>query len=249
MFFLLLAAAFACPDDQVVGLQLKPWKAHLLTARPGSDEQHAGMAALRMKAVPEGPDGEADCLQKPRVEGVDIFDSKLTGLGDKLLQVRFRLCKGTPDEWQSLRLAVLVPLPEQQWCLLGGEELSADRAPQDLPCGEKLPLTVALKEMVEKGRNVVEAHDQSGSCASGAGMTNARLALYEAQGPALKKIFESQLAESNGTAGGQVLVQRTRLTLGKTFPKTIHLERCIQADCDTIGDFAYAKAEGKYLGR
>ena len=249
MLALLLAAAFACPDDQVIGLELKPWKAALLGARRGSDEQHAGMAALRMKTVPEGNEGDADCFDKPTVEGVDIFDANLTGEKDKLVQVRFRMCKGTPDEWQSLRLAVLVPLPEQKFCLLGGEELSADRARKDLPCDEKLPLTVALKEVIEKGRNVVEAHDQSGSCSAGSGMTNARLTLYEAQGAALKKIFETQLAESNGTAGGQILVQRYQVTLGKTFPKAIHVERCIEADCDVIGDFVYAKADGKYVSR
>ena len=249
MLAFILAAAFACPDDQVIGLDIKPWKAALLADKPGTDEQHAEMAALRMKSVPEGNDSEDDCVSKPKVEGIDVFDANLTGEKDKLIQVRFRMCKGKPEEWISLRLAVLVPLPDGRHCLLGGEDLSVDRAKKDLPCGMKLPLTVSFKEMTEKGRNVVEARDFRGSCEQGQGMLNGQLDLYQARGTELQKIFDTVLFESNGTASGQILTQRYKVTYGSALPKTIHVERCIESDCDLIGDFVWAKPAGKYVGK
>lgn len=249
MIALLLAAAFACPDDQVISLEVKAWKAALQADRPGSDEQHAEMAALRMKTVPDGNEGDADCFDKPVAEGVDVFETNLTGEMDKLVQVRFRMCKGTKDEWQSLRLAVLVPLGGNRFCLLQRDDLAADRARKDLPCGVKLPLTLDFREMTQKGRKVLEVRDQSGSCEGGAGMTNVTLALYEAQQASLKKIFDTQVAESSSTAAGQTLLQQYKLTLGKEVPRTIHLERCIEADCDVVGDYVYKKGPGTYVER
>ena len=64
-----------------------------------------------LKLVPEGNDSEDECVSNPKVEGVDVFESNLTGEKDKLIQVRFRMCKGKPEEWVSLRLAVLGELP------------------------------------------------------------------------------------------------------------------------------------------
>src|SRR5437763_6591843 len=212
MIALLLAAAFVCPDDQIIGLDIKPWRAALLADKPGTDEQHAEMAALRMKLVPEGNDSEDECVSKPKVEGVDVFESNLTGEKDKLIQVRFRMCKGKPEEWVSLRLAVLVPLPDGKHCLLGGDDLSVDRAKKDLPCGVKSPLTLAFKELTEKGRNVVETRDWRGSCEQGIAMTNAQIYLYEARGAGLTKIFDTVLFESNGTASGNILTQKYKVT-------------------------------------
>ena len=248
MIALLLAASFACPDDQVIGLDIKPWKADLLADVPGTDEQKREMRALRMKLVPDGNESEDECYSTPKVEGVDVFDSNLTGQKDKLIQVRFRMCKGKPEEWISQRIAVLVPLPDGKHCLLGGEDLSVDRAKKDMPCGQKLPLTLSFKEMTEKGRNVVETRDFRGSCEKGQGMLNAQLYLYEARGTGLEKIFDTVLFESNATAGGQTLTQRYKITYGPTVPKTIHVERCLQG-CDVIGDYAWSKADGKYTGK
>ena len=75
MTALLLAAALSCPDDQVIGLDLPKWKKSMLADKPGSDEQHQDMAALRMKTVPDGAQSEDDCFDKPKVEG-----SRVTGL-------------------------------------------------------------------------------------------------------------------------------------------------------------------------
>jgi hypothetical protein len=228
MLALLLAAA-ACPPDQIISLDLKPWKAALLRDAPGSDEQHAEMAALRMKTVPQENDSEADCSGKPVVEGVDIFEANLTGNRDKVIQVRFRMCKGTAGEWQSLRVAALSPLGGNRFCLLDGEDLSVDRSVKNRSCENpgKLPMTLSFKEVTAKGRNVVETRDEQGSCGDPEEqMSNVMLALYEAQGFSLKKIFETVLLDSHPTSSGAQYVQRATVTYQGGFPKSVHVERC-----------------------
>src|SRR5215468_8732208 len=153
----------------------------MLADKPGFDEQRADMAALRMKTVPDGAPSEDDCFDKPKVEGVDVFDANLTGTRDKLVQVRFRMCKGTDKEWQSLRIAVFAPLPDQQYCLLGGEDLSVDQSARNKPCHDaaKLPRTLDFRTV--DGRRVIDVRDQSGSCEPGAEMSAVTMALYEAR--------------------------------------------------------------------
>lgn len=253
MLPLLLAAAISCPSDQIIGLDLKPWKAAILADRPGSDEQHAEMAALRMKTVPEGNQGDADCFDQPVVEGVDIFEANLTGEKDKLVQVRFRMCKGTPDEWQSLRLAVLVPLPEKKFCLLGGEDLSVDQSVRNRACDApgKLPMTVGFKELIEKGRKVIERRDEQGSCSDPQQqMSNRMLALYQAQGLELKKIFEAVLLDSHPTGSGGQLVQKATVTYTGAFPKAIHVEQCTEGvqGCESE-EYVYSKPARKYVSK
>ena len=248
MLALLLAAA-ACPADQVVSLDLKPWKASLLADLPGSDEQHAEMAALRMKTVPQDNPSEADCYDKPAVEGVDIFEASLTGARDKVVQVRFRMCKGTAQEWQSLRIAVLSPLSGNQFCLLGGEGLSVDRSVRNRACEDpgKLPMTLSFKEVSAKGHKVIETRDEQGSCADPRDrMSNVMLALYEAQGWSLRKIFETVLLDAHPTSSGARYLQRAEVTYVASPPKQVHVERCTGSarPCETE-DYAYQK--GRYV--
>src|SRR3981189_3157130 len=118
---LILAAAFVCPEDQKLRLDLKEWKAAMGAAKPGSDEQHYALAALRFQSVPGDNTPEADCADKPVLEGVDVFEGGLTGQKDKLVQARFRVCKGDKaNETQALRIAVLVPLADGQRCTRRG---------------------------------------------------------------------------------------------------------------------------------
>ncbi|HTO97868.1 MAG TPA: hypothetical protein VMK66_12545 [Myxococcales bacterium] len=250
---LALLAAFACPEDQKLRLDLKDWKAALLAAGPGSDEQHLALAALRFQSVPGDGGPEADCAGKPAVEGVDVFEANLTGQKDKLVQARFRMCKGDKEnETQALRIAVLVPLGEGQLCKLEGEDLSLDRRASDRPCENpgKLPRTLDFVELTAKGRRVVQAKDPSGSCEDPAGNTSSiTTAFFEAQGAALKKIFETPLYDSTTQAQGRQLVARWKLTFGNAFPREIRLQRCVEgaSQCEEPDVYVYAKAGGKYV--
>src|SRR4029077_10763886 len=108
---LLLAAAFACPEDHKLQRDLKEGRSAVLAAQPGSDEQHFALAALRFQSVPGDNTPDADCADKPVLEGVDLFEASLTGEKDKLVQARFPVCKGDKqNETQALRIAVVVPL-------------------------------------------------------------------------------------------------------------------------------------------
>ena len=250
---LALLAAFACPEDQKLRLDLKEWKAALVAAKPGSDEQHYALAALRFRSVPGDDAPEADCADKPVLEGVDVFEANLTGEKDKLVQARFRVCRGDKEnETQALRIAAVVPLPDGQLCKLEGEDLSIDQRASDRPCENpgKLPRTLDFVELVRPGRRVVQTRDQSGSCGDPAGNTSAiRTALFEAQGAALKKIFEAQLYDSTTQAQGRQLVARTKLSFGKAFPKQISVQRCVEgaSACEDPDVFEYARAGGKYV--
>ena len=250
---LALLAAFACPEDQKLRLDLKEWKAAMLAARPGSDEQHYALAALRFQSVPEDDAPEADCADKPVLEGVDVFEANLTGEKDKLVQARFRLCKGDRrNETQALRIAALVPLPDGQLCKLEGEDLSIDQRASDRPCEKPGKLTRALDfvELIRPGRKLVQTRDQSGSCDDPAGNTSAiRTAFFEAEGAALKKIFEAQLYDSTTQAQGRQLVARTKLSFGKAFPREISLQRWVEgaSSCEEPDVYEYAKAAGKYV--
>ncbi len=236
MLALLIAAALTCPDDQVIGLDLPAWRAQLLKDAPGSHEQHAEMAALRMQTVPQGTDAEDECIDHPRVEGVDVFEANLTGQHDKLVQVRLRLCKGTPQEWQSLRIALLLPLGGTKWCLFGGDDLSVDQSARNKPCegAAKLPRTLAFRDA--GGRRLIEARDQSGSCEPGEEMSAVTVALYQAQGLSLKKIFENPLLDARRTGSGAMLVEKCEVAYGKE----------IEVRCgETALRYVYEK--GKYV--
>jgi len=252
---LLLAAAFACPEDQKLQLDLKEWKSAILAAQPGSDEQHFALAALRLQSVPGDNTPDADCADKPVIEGVDIFNANLTGQNDKLVQARFRACKGDKEnETQAVRIAVVVPLANGQLCKLEGVDLSLDQRASDKPCenAAKLPRTLDFLELTQKGRKVVQTKDQSGSCEDPAGNTSAvKTAIFEAQGAALKKIFETKLYDSTTQAQGRQLVARWKLTLGKTVPKEITVQRCIEgaSQCEDPDVYEYARAGGKYVHR
>jgi hypothetical protein len=250
---LILAAAFACPDDQKLRLDLKEWKAAMMAAKPGSDEQHYALAALRFQSVPGDNTPEAECGDKPVLEGVDLFEANLTGQKDKLVQARFRVCKGDKaNETQALRIAVVVPLADGQLCKLEGEDLSLDQRASDRPCENpgKLPRTLALLEVTQQGRKVVQTKDQSGSCGDPAGNASAvKTAFFEAQGPGLKKIFETPTYDSTTQAQGRQLIARWKLSLGKTVPKEITVQRCVEgaSECEAPEVYIYARAGGKYV--
>jgi hypothetical protein len=253
IFALALLAAFTCPEDQQLRLDLKAWKAALLSAKPGSDDQHRSLAALRFLSVPGDNAPEAECAETPVVEGVDIFEANLTGQKDKLVQARFRVCKGDKEnETQALRIASLVPLPDGRVCKLEGEDLSVDRRASDRPCENpgKLPRTFDFLELTQQGRKVVQAKDQSGSCGDPSGNTTSiKTAFYEAQGAALKKIFESPLYDSTTQAQGRQLVARWKLSYGPAVPKRISVQRCVEgaSACEEPDVYEYARAGGKYV--
>ena len=250
---LALLAAFSCPEDQKLRLDLREWKAAMLAARPGTDEQHYALAALRFQSVPGDDAPEADCADRPALEGVDVFDANLTGQKDKLVQARFRVCKGDKEnETQALRIAVLVPLGGGQLCKLEGEDLSIDRRASDRPCENpgKLPRTLEFLELTSRGRRVVQTRDQGGSCGDPAGNTSSiQTAFFEAQGAALRKIFASPLYDSTTQAQGRQLIARWKLTLGTAFPKEIAVQRCVEgaAQCEEPDVYKYAPAGGKYV--
>ncbi len=251
--WVLLAAAFVCPEDQRLRLDLKEWKAAVVAAKPGTDEQHFALAALRFQSVPGDDAPEADCADKPLLEGVDVFDANLTGQNDKLVQARFRVCKGDKaNETQALRIAVVVPIGGGQLCKLEGEDLSVDRRASDKPCENpgKLPRTLDFVELTQKGHRVVQTKDQSGSCDDPAGNTSSiKTAFFEAQGAALKKIFETPLYDSTTQAQGRQLIARWKLTLGTAFPKELSVQRCVEgaSQCEEPDVYVYAKAGGKYV--
>ncbi len=250
---LALLAAFTCPADQKLKLDLKAWRAALLKAEPGSDEQKYGIRALRLQSI--HGDAEAECADKPVIEGIDVFEANLTGEKDKVVQIRARSCKGDKEnETQSLRIADVVPLPGGQLCKLEGEDLSLDQRASDRPCENpaKLPRTFDLVELTQPGRKAVQTKDQSGSCDDPAGNTSAiKSAVYEAQGWQLKKIFETPLFDSTTQAQGRQLVTRWKVSLGRDVPKEITVQRCVEgaSQCDEPQVFVYSKAGGKYVPR
>jgi len=99
----------------------------------------------------------------------------MTGQKDKLVQARFRVCKGDKaNETQALRIAVVVPLADGQLCKLEGEDLSLESARVRRPC--EIPAssrTLTLLEVTQQGRKVVQTKDQSGSCDDPAGSASA----------------------------------------------------------------------------
>jgi hypothetical protein len=215
-------------------------------------------AALRARGAPvperSGDDTpEADCADKPVLEGVDVFDANLTGERDKLVQARFRVCKGDrANETQALRIAVVVPLAGGQLCKLEGEDLSLDRRASDKPCenAAKLPRTLDFLELTRKGRRVVQTNDQSGSCGDPAGNSSSvKAAWFEAQGAALKKIFETPLLDSTTQGQGRQLIARWKVSYGASFPKDIRVQRCIEGatECEEPDLYEYARAGGKYV--
>jgi hypothetical protein len=248
-----LLAAFTCPEDQKLRLDLKEWKTAMRAAQPGSDEQHFALAALRFQSVPGDNAPDAECADKPVLEGVDLFEANLTGQMDKVVQARFRVCKGDKqNETQALRIAVVVPLADGRLCKLAGEELSIDQRASDRPCEKpgKLPRTLDFVELTAKGRKVVQTTDQGGSCDDPAGTTSSmKTAFFESQGAELKKIFETPLYDSTTQAQGRQLVAKWKLSFGPALPKEITVQRCVEgaSQCEEPDAYMYARAGGKYV--
>ncbi|HEX4385832.1 MAG TPA: hypothetical protein VH083_22900 [Myxococcales bacterium] len=216
MFFAaLLLAAFFCPPAQRVAA--------------GFAQLKQDQAPLQLKALP-------GCAEE-QVEGVDLFASRLTGAGDKVLQVRARGC-GV----RSLRIAVLVPI-EGGVCKLSGEDLSLDQKEDDKPCTDapgKLPRTLDFV------RGTIQVRDQCGSCGDPDGSASSRkLSIFNVQGWQLKKIFETPLWDSTTQAQGRQLVQTWKVTFagGK-----LTTQRCVEGgQCEDPDEFIYSKPGGKYV--
>jgi hypothetical protein len=229
------APAFDCPPEQRLKLDLKQWAAYLKAAKPGSPEQRAAVRALGFPDVPSGSDQipEDECAKKPALKALHLTDSKLTGKGDRTVQARFEMCGPGPEHsFISQRIAVIVPLGDGSVCKLAGEDLSKDQAAIDAPCATKssLPRTVRFVKLTNPLRNVLEVRDQRGSCTAKARGGETRMALYEAHGAALDRIFENKLWEL-ADDGQTPPVEQTvwKLAYGKTLPKTIDVTR--QTSC------------------
>jgi hypothetical protein len=210
----LLLAAFFCPPAQRVSA--------------GFEQLKKDPAALRLKALPA-------CAEE-KLEGVDLFESRLTAAGDKVLQVRARGC-GV----QSLRIAVLVPT-EGGVCKLGGEDLSLDQKLDDKPCEKpgRLPRTLDFV------KGTLQARDQGGSCGDPDGVSSSRkLSIFNVQGWQLKKIFETPLWDSTTQAQGRQLVQTWKVSFGEGKLTT---QRCVEGgQCEEPDEFVYSKPGGKYV--
>ena len=228
------AAAFDCPPEQRLELDLGQWKASLQAAAPGSPEQRAAIRALQLADVPSGSDEipEAGCAKKPVLAALDLSDSKLTAAGDRTVQARFELCGSDPHlRLFSLRIAVVVPLGNREVCRLGGEDLSKDQAAWDSPCmmkpaPGKLPRAVRFVKVTSPTQNVLEVKDQRGSCKGAARDGSTQLSLYEAHGASLDRIFENKLWETSYDAQTPPTEETVwKLAYGKTLPKTIDVTR------------------------
>src|SRR5207245_2803200 len=107
-------------------------------------------------------------------QGVDLFESKLTGEDDRLVQARFTLCDGS---FVSQRIALLVPLGEGKACRLAGDELSVDQATRSLPCGQK-----RLPRVLDFADGVLKVDDRTGFCNGREQSGDGKLTLYDVQG-------------------------------------------------------------------
>lgn len=228
------ALAFDCPPDQRLKLDLRRWSASLRAAAPGSAEQRAALRALDFADVPSGSDEipDAACARKPRLKGLDLFDSKLTTEGDRTVEARFEVCPADEaTRFTSLRIAVVVPLGGGEVCKLRGEDLSRDQAAWDSPCmmkpaPPKLPRTLRFVKLTSPTRNVLEVQDQNGSCRGPAREGSSRVTLYEAHQASLDRIFENKLWEISYDAQTPPTEETVwRLAYGKTLPKTIAVTR------------------------
>lgn len=209
-----LLAAFFCPQAQKVAADFA--------------QLRKDPAALRLKPLPA-------CAEE-KVQGVDLFESRLTAFGDRLLQLRANGC-GV----RSLRIAVLVPT-DGGLCKLTGEDLSLDQKEDDKPCENPGPLPRALDFV--KGN--LRVSDQSGSCGDPDGSTSSRkLSLFSVQGWQLKKIFETPLWDSTTQAQGRQLVQSWKVTFGEA---AIRVQRCVEGgQCEEPDEYVYSKPGGKYV--
>ena len=107
----------------------------------------------------------------------------------------------------------------------------------------------AQKPAQRQPRRVVSGMRPTGRLHIGHYHGAVKTAIFEAQGAALKKIFETKLYDSTTQAQGRQLVARWKLTLGKTVPKEITVQRCIEgaSQCEDPDVYEYARAGGKYL--
>lgn len=220
------AAAFDCPGDQRLSLDLAGWKKGLKAAAPGSSQQRDLLRAMGFAAVPSGSKDvpEAPCASRPALKALDDLDSKLTGEGDRTIQARFEMCSGA-QRFTSQRIAVVVPLEAGVVCKLDGDDLSRDQAASDVACAGRsaplaLPRNLSLVKLTSNTRNVLRVDDQNGDCKGAVKSGSTRLALYEAHGATLDRIFENKTWER--TPAEETV---WKLAWGKTVPRTIAVTR------------------------
>ena len=227
MVALVLAASVVCPG--MVQVDPKEWKDALLKAAPGSKEQGQLLEQLGLRAVPPPGDAvpDAECAERPVVQGVDLSAARLTGGKDLLVNVRFELCadEGESHFW-SQRIAVLRPLRGGASCKLGGEDVSIDAPASDV-CGgpERPPRAVKLVRLTSRVRDTLELDDRLDECPGPTHQVVEKVTFLDARGDKLVEAFALKTREASSEAPEEParMVERSVKPIGSGFPRKLQV--------------------------
>jgi hypothetical protein len=122
---------------------------------------------------------------------VELLEAPLSGAPepDQLVQARFNLCQG--QGMKVVRVQLLRPLAEGEWCALS-DELGVDRDTATLPCAEgsaSAPRTFAFLALTDPRRKTLEVRDHFGACEGSRRDERLELSYWNVEGTALKKLF------------------------------------------------------------
>lgn len=214
-----------CPPTQrIEGVDLDAWKAQLQAVK-GWKEHNRLLAKLRVRPVWIDRQSAAfpTCDEIAALTDASVLAVDLTHSDgpDLVVQARYTLCvQGDPV---ALRVQVLRPLGKGAYCAMG-DELSADRDVNQLPCeiGARPSRTLDFVNVTDRERQVIEIRDVLGRCGEHPQRQEA-LTWVDAHSGALKRIFQINTREVGASDGGEDRVIRRDVTLVGDFPKRVEV--------------------------
>jgi hypothetical protein len=185
-------AKFSCPEQQRVRVNLDDWKYSLERAATWAEHNRI-LSKLRLKPawIDRPTESAPTCNEITQVEEVQILSAPLSGATepDLLVEARFHLCHG--QGMKILRVQVLRPLAEGEWCALG-DALAVERDASTLPCpdgGSRSPRTFAFLTLTDAKRKTIEVRDRWGSCEGPRRDERLELSYWNVESTGLRRIF------------------------------------------------------------
>lgn len=182
----------SCPEERRVRVNLDEWVVSLRRAATWTEHNRI-LSKLRLKPVwiDRLTDSPPSCNEITQLEDVEILEAPLSGAPepDRLVQARFNLCQG--QGMKVVRVQLLRPLAEGEWCALS-DELGGDRDTARLPCAEGssgAPRTFAFLSLTDAKRKTIEVRDHWGACEGSRRDERLELSYWNVEGTALKKLF------------------------------------------------------------
>lgn len=235
---------FSCPAQQRVKVNLEQWLGWLKAATSW-EEHNRLLARVRMKPVwiDRPTNSPPTCNEIVQLQSVERIDEDLSHARspDAVIVARYNVC--TQDARFAVRVQVLRPLGDDEWCALG-DDLSLDRTVDKLGCdpeAQEKPRELSFESYTHAAQKTIAVRDRTGNCDPPHHDRHIDLSLWDVDGPALRSILtipvldakpadptKNEDGEEQPGEGEKVMVRTVKPT-GSGFPRQLTVDERFQA--------------------